>query len=115
MTPAPSAALAKLEQLYGRPMEREVRTTDGCVEVKIGTRTIRFGKHGYRACYGQGYGSTEEEAQEAARRAGAKITSTVSAKTNWVVVGANPGGNAARAKQLGVKILTEKEFSQIVR
>ena len=60
-------------------------------------------------------GLTREEAQEAARRAGAKITSTVSAKTNWVVVGANPGGNAARAKQLGVKILTEKEFSQIVR
>lgn len=54
------------------------------------------------------------EAQEKARQAGADVNDSVSKKTSLVVVGANPGSKADKAKKLGVKILTEKEFLALI-
>lgn len=53
---------------------------------------------------------TRPEAQQKARELGADINDSVSKNTDFVVVGANPGSKADKAKQLGVKILSEKEF-----
>ncbi len=41
---------------------------------------------------------------------GAKVTSSVSAKTDLVIVGDNPGSKFAKAKSLGVKIMYEDEL-----
>ena len=50
------------------------------------------------------------EAERRVRELGGNATSSVSAKTDFVVVGKEPGSKAAKAHKLGVKILTEKEF-----
>jgi DNA ligase (NAD+) len=43
---------------------------------------------------------------------GGKVTDSVSRKTDYLIVGENPGSKLTRAQQLGVKILTEEEFLQ---
>jgi DNA ligase (NAD+) len=50
------------------------------------------------------------EAERAAARAGAKVASSVSKKTSFVVVGENPGSKFEKAQQLGVEIVDEQEF-----
>jgi DNA ligase (NAD+) len=55
-------------------------------------------------------GLSREEATAAAQAAGARVSSTVSKKTSFVVIGENPGTKAARAEQLGVEAIDEPEF-----
>ena len=55
-----------------------------------------------------------DEAKEMARSAGAHIVSTVSAKTDFVVVGDNAGSKESKAKELGVKTLNEEEFLKMI-
>ncbi|RKY50065.1 MAG: DNA ligase (NAD(+)) LigA [Candidatus Neomarinimicrobiota bacterium] len=57
---------------------------------------------------------TREEAEETVRRLGGKATSSVSRKTDYVVVGENPGSKYNTALQLGVKILSEQEFLKLI-
>ncbi len=54
------------------------------------------------------------EAQEIARKLGAKVTNTVSKKTDFVIVGEDPGSKATTAEKLGVKVLNEEEWMGIV-
>jgi DNA ligase (NAD+) len=53
---------------------------------------------------------SREEATAAAEVAGARVTSSVSKKTSFVVVGENPGTKLARAESLGVETIDEQEF-----
>ena len=55
------------------------------------------------------------EAKERIRELGGDVGESVSKKTSYVVVGSEPGSKAEKAKQLGVKILTEKEFLNIIK
>jgi DNA ligase (NAD+) len=50
------------------------------------------------------------EAEKAAQDAGAKVASTVSRKTDFVVVGENPGSKLDKARQLGVETIDEQGF-----
>ena len=50
------------------------------------------------------------EAERAAQEAGARIASSVSKKTDFVVVGENPGSKYDRAVELGVDTIDEQEF-----
>jgi DNA ligase (NAD+) len=53
---------------------------------------------------------SRSEAESAADQAGAKVTSSVSKKTSFVVVGENPGSKFDKAQQLGVETIDEQEF-----
>ncbi len=57
---------------------------------------------------------TREEAKEIVESLGGKVSSSVSLKTSYVVVGEDPGSKYEKAKKLGVKILTETEFLKMV-
>lgn len=55
-----------------------------------------------------------EQAKERIRLLGGSVSDAVSKKTNFVVVGENPGSKADKAQELGVKILSEGEFLQLL-
>ncbi len=55
-----------------------------------------------------------EEAKEKIRLLGGNVSDSVSKKTDFVVVGENPGSKADKAKELGVKILSEAEFLRML-
>lgn len=57
---------------------------------------------------------TREEAKEKIREAGGKTSESVSKNTDYVVVGEEPGAKADKARTLGVRTLTEKEFLKLV-
>ncbi len=54
-------------------------------------------------------------AKEKVRALGGDISESVSAKTSFVVVGGEPGSKAEKAKKLGVAILDEKAFLEILQ
>jgi len=45
---------------------------------------------------------------------GARTVNSVSQKTDYVVVGENPGSKYDKARALGVKTITEKEFMELI-
>ncbi len=59
-------------------------------------------------------GLTRHAAEEMVRSKGGVIVSSVSKKTSFVVVGADPGSKAKEAEKLGIKILSEREFLALV-
>jgi DNA ligase (NAD+) len=57
---------------------------------------------------------TREEAEALVAAHGGKAVGTVSKKTNYVVVGTDPGSKYDKAKSLGVPILEEAQFEKLV-
>lgn len=57
---------------------------------------------------------SRDEAKEMIRYLGGKTSSSVSSKTDFVVVGEDPGSKYDDAQKLGVKILTESEFKKML-
>ena len=57
---------------------------------------------------------SRDEAKRRLRELGAKVVDSVSKKTDYVVVGSDPGSKADKAKKLGVATLDEKEFIKLL-
>jgi DNA ligase (NAD+) len=57
---------------------------------------------------------SRQEAKDKLESLGAKVSSSVSKKTDFVVVGNDPGSKAKKAEELGVRILSEDEFLKIL-
>ena len=55
---------------------------------------------------------TRDEAEELIENLGGKTSSSVSKKTSVVIVGENAGSKYDKAKELGITIWTEQEFSE---
>jgi DNA ligase (NAD+) len=54
------------------------------------------------------------ELKDRLQAAGAKVTGSVSKKTDYVVVGENPGSKAAKARELGIEILDEAGLDELL-
>ncbi|MBC8182457.1 NAD-dependent DNA ligase LigA [candidate division KSB1 bacterium] len=57
---------------------------------------------------------TRHEAEELVTSRGGRASSSVSKKTNFVIVGKDAGSKAVKAKELGVTILSETEFKEMI-
>jgi DNA ligase (NAD+) len=57
---------------------------------------------------------SRDEATARAESAGAKVAKSVSKKTDYLVAGADAGSKAAKAAELGVAVLSEAAFRELV-
>ncbi len=58
-------------------------------------------------------GMSREGAKEFIEKLGGKVTDSISQKTSYLVLGAEPGSKFEKAKSLGVKIIGEKELKKL--
>jgi DNA ligase (NAD+) len=58
---------------------------------------------------------SRDEASEIVRSQGGSVSSSVSQKTDYVVLGKDAGSKEAKARELGISILTEEEFAKAAR
>lgn len=58
---------------------------------------------------------SRDEAKEEIRKRGGDVSSSVSAKTDMVVAGENPGSKVDAARDLGVRIMEEEEFMDLLK
>jgi DNA ligase (NAD+) len=59
-------------------------------------------------------GVTREEAGRRVLDQGGRVINSVSKKLDYLVVGDNPGSKLAQARQLGIKILNQKDFEEML-
>ncbi|MBQ6110835.1 MAG: NAD-dependent DNA ligase LigA, partial [Synergistaceae bacterium] len=57
---------------------------------------------------------TREQAGELVKSFGGKTSSSVSSKTSYVVAGENSGSKLTKAETLGIKIISESEFLEMI-
>lgn len=93
--------LKKLAAAGVQPQESAVTITDGALSGKsfVFTGALNLERR---------------EAEAMVKRVGARPAGSVSKKTDYVVVGDSAGSKADRARELGVKVLTEDEFKVLI-
>ncbi|PIQ90834.1 MAG: DNA ligase (NAD(+)) LigA [Candidatus Omnitrophica bacterium CG11_big_fil_rev_8_21_14_0_20_41_12] len=64
---------------------------------------------------GQLAGLTRAQAEELVRQSGGLASSSVSSKCDFLVAGESTGSKFNKAKELGVKIISEREFKEMVK
>jgi len=58
---------------------------------------------------------TREEAKEKIRQLGGEVSESVSKKTDFLIVGKEPGSKYQKAKELGIKMLNEDQFLSLLK
>ena len=58
---------------------------------------------------------TRDEASEIIQKLGGKVSSSVSKKTSFVLAGENAGSKLTKAENLGVNIISEDEFEDMIK
>jgi DNA ligase (NAD+) len=95
------------QELVERLRQAGLRMQDDAPEVPAGVRPLQ-GK--IVVITGTLAGFSRDQAGQAAERAGARVTSSVSKKTSFVVAGADAGSKLTKAQSLGVEVIDEAEF-----
>jgi DNA ligase (NAD+) len=58
---------------------------------------------------------SRQQAEQAIRQAGGKSSASVSKKTDFVLAGENPGSKLEKARKLGVEVIDEKQFIEMIK
>jgi DNA ligase (NAD+) len=59
-------------------------------------------------------GFSRQQAEQAVREAGGKVSASVSKKTYYVLAGEDPGSKLQKARELGVEVIDEQQFKTMV-
>ena len=99
-----------------RPNNEEiVRLRELGVEMKVTGETVGDGLLGKQfVLTGSLESFTRDEAKMKISTLGGRVTSNVSNKTDYVVVGADPGSKADKARKLGVAIIGERALNEML-
>lgn len=57
---------------------------------------------------------TREQAKELVKQKGGRVVNVVGRSVDYLVVGENPGSKLEKAKSLGIKIINEKQFQDLI-
>lgn len=60
-------------------------------------------------------GFTRQEASDIIERFGGKVSGSVSKKTSYVLVGEEAGSKLTKAQELGIRIISEEEFNNMIK
>ena len=58
---------------------------------------------------------SRDDAKQRFQSLGGKVTGSVSKKTDYVIVGLDPGSKATKAEQLGIEMLNEAQFLDLIK
>jgi DNA ligase (NAD+) len=58
---------------------------------------------------------SRQQAEQAIRQVGGKTSSSISKKTDFVLAGKDPGSKLDKAQQLGIKVIDEKQFLEMLK
>jgi DNA ligase (NAD+) len=102
------AVLAKLERagLTMRSKRRGSRAGSSPAGSRLAGKTV--------VLTGSLEGMTRDEARDAIAAAGGRVTGSVSAKTDLVVAGKDPGSKLAKAKKLGIETIDERRLRKLL-
>lgn len=108
-----------IAEYFKQPSHQEFiqRLLDKGVVIEMPARTVatKEGVTGKSFVFTGGLETmTRDEAKEKARALGAQISESVSKKTDYVVVGSDPGSKYEKAVQLGVTVLDEQAYKQLI-
>ena len=92
-------------------LERELREIEDFVPVAVADSAIAGKTVVFTGTLEK---MTRNEAKSRAESLGAKVGGSVSAKTDYLIVGADAGSKAKKAAELGVKTLTEDEWLALI-
>lgn len=123
-TPVPLAGVGpeiaeSVRRFFAEPHNRTV--IDDLKRLGVRAQTERAAAGGGAPLAGRSFVLTgtlaslsREQAKARLEALGAKVTGSVSARTDYVIVGTDPGSKADKARALGVKILDERQFLQFL-
>ncbi|NOZ63117.1 MAG: NAD-dependent DNA ligase LigA, partial [Calditrichaeota bacterium] len=100
---------------------KNLQTIERLLEAGVTIEEVKESDAGVKPLAGKSFvftGALENysrhEAEQLVESLGGRATSSVSRNTSYVVVGKDPGSKAEKARQLGVKILNEEKFREMV-
>lgn len=83
--------------------ERPISSVEGTLSEKVFVITGTLSRMG------------RKQASDIIKRAGGKVSASVSKKTDFVVAGENAGSKLAKARELGVRVIDEVQFLELVK
>ena len=109
---------SSITEFFGEPANRNVikKLRDKGVRPTAEKREVKSQKFAGQSFVFTGTlaNRSREEAGDLVQQHGGKVSGSVSKKTDYVVVGADPGSKNDKAKELGVTTLTEQEFEKLL-
>ena len=96
------AVIGKLLDAGVKPEQPETKHTD-----KLSGKTI--------VVTGTLENLTRQQAEQTIRQAGGKASSSVTKKTDFVLAGKNPGSKLDKTQKLGIKVINEKQFLEMIK